>query len=85
MQERQIWTTGRRSAVVCITATVYENSIMATTEADKITEHQMSKALGREFPDHTFYAHEENGYLRADADRWDGDGIETKETDHEMV
>lgn len=71
--EREIWTTGRRGSVVCINVLVYPHSIVATADAQGITERMMEKALNREFPRHTFYwsAHE----MRADADRWVGDGL----------
>lgn len=50
-QSQQIWTNGRKGSITCITATVYENgAIVASSEPEHITEHQMRKALEREFP-----------------------------------
>ena len=48
---QQIWTNGRKGCLACVTATVYGNGdIVASSEPEHITEHQMHKALAREFP-----------------------------------
>ena len=53
--QAQIWTNGRRGCIACVTAIVYENgAIVASSEPEHITEHQMHKALAREFPDMEF-------------------------------
>jgi len=50
-QTQQIWTNGRKSGIACVTAVVYDNgAIVASSEAEHITEFQMHKALEREFP-----------------------------------
>lgn len=74
--EQQIWTDGRRGAVVCITATIYEYKIVASAEADQITAAMMVRALHREFPRHTFHINEECEFLFAVADRWTDDGLD---------
>lgn len=48
---KQIWTSGRKGNMACVSATVYEDgAIVASSEPEHITEHQMHKALGQEFP-----------------------------------
>ena len=76
-ETREIWTNGRRSGIACVTATIYPHSIVTTADSDHITEYQMERALGREFPRHTFHFNGHGGRhtLRADADRWTNDGI----------
>lgn len=75
-ETREIWAKGRRSGVACVTATVYEHSIVATADGEHITERQMEKALNREFPRHTFYFNQMGGCdIRCDANRWTGDGV----------
>jgi hypothetical protein len=50
-QSQQIWTNGRKGGIACVTATIYENgAIVASSEPEHITEHQMHKALEQEFP-----------------------------------
>jgi hypothetical protein len=54
-QTQQIWTNGRKGGVACVTATVYDSgAIIASSEPERITEHQMRRALAREFPDVEF-------------------------------
>ena len=66
---KEIWTIGRRQALVCVTAIEYENgAIVASAEDDKITDAQLRRALKREYPHHTFYAHRRDGYIYAQAD-----------------
>jgi len=67
--KREFWARGRRGCAACIEAIEYENgSVTASAEGDKITDAQLRKALSREFPDHTFYAHRRDGYVYAQAD-----------------
>ena len=50
-QTQQIWTNGRRGGMACVTAVVYEDgAIVASSEPEHITEHQMHQALAQEFP-----------------------------------
>jgi hypothetical protein len=50
-QTQQIWTSGRKDGIACVTAVVYDNgAIVASSEAEHITEFQMHRALEREFP-----------------------------------
>ncbi|MBU1621838.1 MAG: hypothetical protein KJ604_20470 [Gammaproteobacteria bacterium] len=81
MNEIQLFTTGRRGCVACIDITIYPNSIIAFAELAKLTPAMMSKALKRRFPSHTFYtpAQGNRQYIRTDADRWTGDGVEVAE------
>ena len=76
-EEREIWTTGRRECITCITVTVYLTAIVALADADQITQYQMRRALDREFPRHAFTFNDTGGKytLRADANRWIGDGV----------
>ena len=75
-ETREIETIGRYQCITSVYATVYPHTIIATGDAEHITQHQMKKMLDREFPRHTFVF---NLYgrdcLRADADRWTGDGV----------
>lgn len=75
-EEREIWTIGRRGSTACVTATIYLNSIVATACPESVTEHQVEKALNREFPRHTFVFNGFGGhYIRCDADRFPNDGV----------
>jgi len=74
-EERELWINGRRGCTACMTVTIYEHSIVATADPDKITESAMKRALRREFPEHTFYTGNGADYLRVDADRWTGDNV----------
>ena len=77
-EPRKIWTTGRRKCATYIYVTVHPHCIAGTGDAERITPRQMEKALNREFPHHTFvlslYGRDS---LRADADRWVGDGLQS--------
>lgn len=54
-QTKQIWTNGRKGSLACASAIIYEDgSIVASGEAERITEFQMHQALKREFPDVEF-------------------------------
>jgi len=48
---QQIWINGKRGGLACVTTTIYDNgAIVASSEPEHITEHQMHKALAEEFP-----------------------------------
>jgi len=48
---QQLWTSGRRDGLAHIIVTIYDNGvIIAASDQEKITEHQMRSTLGREFP-----------------------------------
>ncbi len=72
----EIETTGRYQCITTVSATVYPHSIVAISDADHITQHQMRRALVGEFPDHTFIFNNTGGKytLRADASRFPNDG-----------
>ena len=61
MDEKLIWTTGRRGAVVPIRVFEYPKTISASAEAEQITCRQVEKALGAEYPGMTFYAYLNGG------------------------
>ena len=66
---QQITVTGKRGALVVAEADVYENGvIVAAVETEHVTQAQFGKALRREFPRHTFYAHIEGDQIVAQAD-----------------
>ena len=72
----KLWTDGRRGCVACVTVTVYQDSIVATADPEKITEKMMRWALRKEFPRHTFYLERDGGdCIRLQADRWNGDEL----------
>ena len=75
-EEREIWISGRYDCIINTNATIYPKSIVVTVEKEHVTVHQVKKALSREFPRHNFYLSDDGrGYIRADADRWTGDGM----------
>lgn len=66
---QQITVIGKREAIVLFEADVYENgTIVAAVETEHVTQAQLRKALRREFPRHTFYAHIEGDQIVAQAD-----------------
>lgn len=65
---KEIYTSGKRGAVVCIEIEESEHSIVASADAEKITESPMKKALKREYPQHVFSTRIERGYIIAQAD-----------------
>lgn len=69
METKEIQTTGKRGATVCITIDKLRNGILiASANSERITERQFEKALAREHPRHTFYLRTEHGYYIAQAD-----------------
>ena len=74
---REIQTTGRYQCITSVSATVYPHKIVAISDSDHITQYQMRRTLTCEFPQHTFVFNDTGGKytLRADADRWPGDGV----------
>jgi len=66
---KQITVTGKCGALVVAEADVYENGvIVAAVEMEHVTCCQFDKALRREFPGYTFYAHIEGDQIVAQAD-----------------
>ena len=76
-ETREIWTTGRQQCSINVSVIIYPNTIVATADADHITQHQMRQTLSREFPQHSFIFNNQGGRytIRADAGRWPFDGV----------
>ncbi len=68
---------GRYQCITSVSITIYPDIIVATSDSDHITEYQMQRALAQEFPRHAFTFNDTGGKytLRADANRWAGDGV----------
>ena len=67
--EKQVWATGRKGQVVCITVDEHDNGVViASALGEAITDAQLGRALRREYPRHTFYSWRANGYVYAQAD-----------------
>ena len=65
----EFYANGKRSRIACIEVTEYsDGSIIASVEDNKITNAQLRKALKKEYPHYTFYAHNRDGILYAQAD-----------------
>lgn len=62
---RTIWATGRRGCVAAIGITQTPLGVIASAEADHITENQMRRALMAEFADLIFNFTEDGGYRYA--------------------
>ena len=76
-ETRKIETAGRYQCITFVDAIIYPQAIVATSDSDHIAQYQMRRALDREFPRHTFVFNDTGGKytLRADADRFPGDGV----------
>ena len=67
--EKQITVIGKRESVNLATVEEQANGcVVASVEDEHVTHAQFRKALKREYPRHTFYAHHEHGYIIAQAD-----------------
>ena len=71
-EEKQIWTTGRKGQMVCITVEEHDNGVIIVSAlGEAITNAQLRRALQREYPRHTFYSWrdaDEFGLVYAQAD-----------------
>ena len=64
---KQIWTTGKHDALVCITAAIDANgAFMAAAEDEHITENQFRNAVQEEYQDYAITVKNVGGYWRAD-------------------
>lgn len=81
-KEIEFYAKGRYDAMTPVTTIVYPHKVIATAETSHLTQAQFARALGREFPRHSFVLVSDNGvYYLADADRFTGDGLDAKDDD----
>ena len=74
-ETRKIESTGRYQCITFVDIVIYPNALVATSDADHITQYQMRRALAGEFPHHSFTFNDTGGKytLRADAERFADD------------
>lgn len=63
---KEIYTSGKRGAVVCIEIDDFGAFGIASADAEKITPAQMTKALKNEYPNSQIAIREDRGYIFAD-------------------